>query len=63
MAKEPMAMAKLHKIREEHYEETKEMSLKEVLEEASEEAKVVMERHGLNLRYATGRLTGVKADS
>ena len=62
MAKEPMAMAKLHKIREEHYEKTKEKSLKEVLEETSKEAKVVMERHGLNLRYATGRLTGVKAE-
>jgi len=57
MAKEPMAMAKLHKIREEHYEETKEKSLKEVLEEAREEAKVVIERHGLNLRYATNRLS------
>ena len=63
MAKEPMAMAKLHKIREEHYEETKEKSLKKVLEEASEEAKVVRERHGLNLRYATSRPSRVKADS
>ena len=60
MAKESMAMAKLHKIREEHYEETKEKSLKEVLEEASEEAKLVMERHGLNLRYAASRLSGTR---
>ena len=59
MAKEPMAMAKLHKIREEHYEETKEKSLKEVLEEASEEAKLVMEKYGLNLQYVTTRLSGV----
>ena len=47
-------MAELHRIREEHYEETKEKSLKEVLEEVSKEAKLAMEKHGLNLRYATG---------
>ena len=60
MAKEPMAMTRLHKIREDHYEETKDKSLKDVLKQASEEAEVVMERHGLNLRYATNRLSVVR---
>jgi hypothetical protein len=52
MLKEPKTMAELHKIREAHYETTRNKTLNFVMRETAKEAKAVMKKYNLKLRYA-----------
>jgi len=48
--KEPKTMADLHRIRKKHYQETKGLSLKEVLLQVGEEALKIEKKYNLKLK-------------
>lgn len=49
MPKEPKTMAELHKIREEHYELTKNKTLNFVVREMERESKEIVREHKLKI--------------
>ncbi|MEO0166886.1 MAG: hypothetical protein ABIL39_12190 [candidate division WOR-3 bacterium] len=50
MIREPKTMAELHKIREEHYESTKDKKLKAVIDEIAQESKAIIKKYKLKVR-------------
>ena len=49
---EPKTMRELHKIREEHYEATKNMSFDELMESIENEALKIMKEYNMKFRIA-----------
>uniref|UniRef100_A0A7C4XM69 Uncharacterized protein n=1 Tax=candidate division WOR-3 bacterium TaxID=2052148 RepID=A0A7C4XM69_UNCW3 len=49
MIREPKTMAELHKIREEHYELTKNKKLTRVIEEIAQETEAILKRYNLKV--------------
>ena len=55
MIKEPKTMAELHKLREEHYESTKNRKLNHVVEEITRQSKEIIEKCNLKVKHFFSR--------